>query len=300
MVCACIDIGTNTTRLLVAEPSPDGLREVLAQRVFTRVRRAQAPDGPIAPGMVLELVDVVAAQARAARAVGAQSIVAVATAAVRSAPNREELVTAVRRAAEVELEVLPAAEEARLAFCGATRTLAGPPPSGTVGVVDLGGGSTELVVGTMRDGVRWWRSVAVGSGTLIDAHVRHDPPSAGEIADMRRHAAGAFADIGPPSAELGLAVGGSATSLRRLCGGRLDPAALDGALRRLARAPAAEIAAANGLDVERVRLLPGALVVLEQAAAAFAAPLTVARGGLREGIILSSIEEEAAAGGQGT
>jgi hypothetical protein len=85
MVCACIDIGTNTTRLLVAEADAGGLRELLAQRVFTRVRRAQAPDGTIAPAKLLELVDVVTAQVRAAQALGAVSIVAVATAAIRAA-----------------------------------------------------------------------------------------------------------------------------------------------------------------------------------------------------------------------
>src|SRR4051794_32778268 len=164
MVCACIDIGTNTTRLLVAEPGATGLRELLATRVFTRLRRAQAPDGTIGSAKLLELVDVVTAQARAARALGAAPIVVVATAAIRVAPNRDDLVIAVRRAADVELEVLDAEQEARLAFEGATRTTPDC-PDGPIGVVDLGGGSTELAVGTMAEGVRWWRSVPVGSGT---------------------------------------------------------------------------------------------------------------------------------------
>ncbi|HEU4656104.1 MAG TPA: hypothetical protein VFR97_01200, partial [Capillimicrobium sp.] len=139
MVCACIDIGTNTTRLLVAEPGPDGLREVLAQRVFTRVRRAQGPDGRIAAGKLAELVDVVASQARAARALGCAQVHAVATAAIRDAPNRDDLVAALRGAAGVELQVLSAEEEARMAFCGAVGALRHP-PDGAIAVVDLGGG----------------------------------------------------------------------------------------------------------------------------------------------------------------
>ncbi|UGS35160.1 Ppx/GppA phosphatase family protein [Capillimicrobium parvum] len=295
MVCACIDIGTNTTRLLVAEPDARGLSELLTQRVFTRVRRAQAPDGTIAPAKLLELVDVVTAQARAARALGAVRIVAVATAAIRAAPNRGDLVTAVRRTAGVELRILEGRQEARLAFEGATRTLPDC-PAGPVGVIDLGGGSTELAVGTIAEGVRWWRSVPVGSGTLVDHHLRGDPPAPAELAALCEHAAGAFADLAPPAVELALAVGGSATSLHRLCGDRLDPAALGAAMRTVTAADCERTAAEHGLAPERVRLLPGALAVLEQAAAAFGAPLKVARGGLREGIILSAMDERNADG----
>lgn len=296
MPCACIDIGTNTTRLLVAEEGPGGLRELLTQRVFTRVRRAQGPDGRIAEAKVAELVEVVASQARAARALGCATIDAVATAAIRRAPNRDELVAAVRRVAGVELEVLTAEREARLAFRGATRFLERL-PDGPVGVVDLGGGSTEIAVGTPPDAVRWWTSAPVGSGTLHDTHVRSDPPSARELEALRAHAAGAFADLDVPPVALALAVGGSATSLRRLAGPELDPAALRRALDELAAWPVAEVARRRGLDPERVRLLPGALAVLEQAAAAFAAPLRVARGGLREGLVLDALERERRAGG---
>jgi exopolyphosphatase/guanosine-5'-triphosphate,3'-diphosphate pyrophosphatase len=294
MVCACIDIGTNTTRLLVAESRAGALRELMGQRVFTRVRRGQAPDGTIAAGKLAELVDVVGSQARAARELGCATIHAVATAAIREAPNREDLVRAIRRSAGVELVVLDAQEEARLAFWGATRTRAAP-PAGTVGVVDLGGGSTELAFGTLAGGVTWSTSVPVGSGTLCDAHLRGDPPTRAELEALRAHAVGAFADLDPPRPQLALAVGGSATSLRRLCGAQLEPQTLRAALERATAGTCAEVAASHDLDAERVRLLPGALAVLEQAAAAFGAPLEVARGGLREGVVLAAMD--AARGG---
>jgi exopolyphosphatase/guanosine-5'-triphosphate,3'-diphosphate pyrophosphatase len=291
MVYAVIDIGTNTTRLLVAEPSADGLRVLLEQRVFTRVRRAQGPDGTITAAKLAELVDVVAAQARAAQRAGAGRVVAVATAAIRNAPNQGELVGAVQGAAGLRLTVLDPDAEARLAFSGAVG-MCDPPPSGRVAVIDLGGGSTELAVGTVAEGVRWWRSVPVGSGTLCDTHLRADPPSAQELRALREHAAGAFADLSPPTVDHALAVGGSATSLRRLCGAEMDAASLERALARVTSAPCAQIAAAGDLDPERVRLLPGALAVLEQAVAALQAPLSVSRGGLREGIIFAAMDEE--------
>jgi exopolyphosphatase/guanosine-5'-triphosphate,3'-diphosphate pyrophosphatase len=291
MVYAVLDIGTNTTRLLVAEPSADGLRVLLEQRVFTRVRRAQGPDGSISPAKLAELVDVVAAQARAARRSGASRVIAVATAAIRNAPNRGELVGAVLGAAGLELTVLDSDAEARLAFAGAVG-MCDPPPPGRIAVIDLGGGSTELAVGTAAEGVRWWRSVPVGSGTLCDTHLRGDPPTAQELRALREHAAGAFADLSAPPVDHALAVGGSATSLRRLCGAELDAGSLERALEHVTSAPCAQVAAERDLDPERVRLLPGALAVLEQAAAALQAPLSVSRGGLREGIILSAMDEE--------
>jgi exopolyphosphatase/guanosine-5'-triphosphate,3'-diphosphate pyrophosphatase len=264
---------------------------LLEQRVFTRVRRAQGPDGTISPAKLAELVDVVAAQARAARRAGAARVFAVATAAIRNAPNQGELVGAVGRSADLELTVLDPDDEARLAFAGAVR-MCEVPPEGRIAVIDLGGGSTELAVGTAAEGVRWWRSVPVGSGTLCDTHLRTDPPAAHELRALREHAAGAFADLSPPRVDQALAVGGSATSLRRLCGPALDAGSLERALRTVTSAPCAQVAAAHELDAARVRLLPGALAVLEQAALALQAPLSVSRGGLREGMIFSAMDEE--------
>jgi exopolyphosphatase/guanosine-5'-triphosphate,3'-diphosphate pyrophosphatase len=216
--------------------------------------------------------------------------VAVATAAIRAAPNRDELVRAVAGATGLDLRVLDADSEARLAFAGATG-MCDPPPTGRVAVVDLGGGSTEVAVGRVPGGVEWWRSLPVGSGTLCDAHVRADPPRREDLDAMRAHAAGAFADVSPPRVQLALAVGGSATSLRKLCGpGALDPAAFGRLLDAVTAAPCAQVAAERGLDPERVRLLPGALAVLEQTAAVLQAPLSVSRGGLREGIILTDMD----------
>ncbi|HEY8637818.1 MAG TPA: hypothetical protein VIL64_01160 [Solirubrobacteraceae bacterium] len=290
MRCACIDIGTNTTRLLVAEPGPDGLREVLAQRVFTRIGRALDEAGAISAPKLEEVAEVVAAQARAARALGADSLDAVATAAIRAAPNRAELVAAVSAAADLELTVLTGEEEARFAFAGATRALA-EPPSGPVGVVDVGGGSTELAVGTLDEGVTWIASLEIGSGGLADRHLRSDPPAGEELGALRAEAAEAFAGIAAPHPNLAVAVGGSATSLGRLVGPCLDAPALRDALDLIVSAPAAEVARRHDLDAERVRLLPGGLAVLEEAVRAFGVPLQVAGGGLREGVIHRRLAE---------
>src|SRR4051812_33932776 len=139
MVCACVDIGTNTTRVLVAEVKDGRLIEVLQQRAFTRL--GMAPE--IAPGKIDEVGRVVAEQVALARATGAARVRVVATAAIRAALNRDEFVAGM----PVEIEILDEHEEARMAFLGATQTLPAELP-GTVAVVDVGGGSTEIAIGT--------------------------------------------------------------------------------------------------------------------------------------------------------
>jgi exopolyphosphatase/guanosine-5'-triphosphate,3'-diphosphate pyrophosphatase len=284
MRSACIDIGSNTTRLLVAEREGAGLREVLARRMF--VPLASAGGGVIGAETIDVVASVVAAHAAAARECGARGVHAVATAAIRQAADRDALCAAVTREAGLPVRVLSDAEEARLAFSGATALLR-PEPAGTLGVVDIGGGSSELVTGTLGDGVTWFRSLPVGSGVLTARHVREDPPGPGEIAALRAAAEAAFGAVAAPRPGAAYAVGGSATSLRQLCGDELSPATLDRALATLTAWPVREAAERLSLARERVRLLPAGLVLLRTASEAFGGiPLHVARGGLREGVVL--------------
>ena len=134
-----------------------------------------------------------------AREVGAEQIVAVATAAIRNAPNRDELLSAVQEAGGMELEVLSGEEEARLSFVGATRTLL-EPADGTVAVIDVGGGSSEIAVGEPDGRMAWSASFRIGSGFLADSYLRGDPPSVDELEKVRRHVAGTFEGLEPPPA----------------------------------------------------------------------------------------------------
>jgi exopolyphosphatase / guanosine-5'-triphosphate,3'-diphosphate pyrophosphatase len=282
---ACIDIGSNTTRLLVADCDGGQLVEVHQERAFTHVRRGLNPEEKIDAEKIAEVVTVVAAQLATARGLGAADMRCVATAAVRQAANRDALLAAVRNACGLEVRVLSAEEEARLAFAGAARTL-GYVPDGPLGVVDVGGGSCELVVGTAPDQVTWCASLDLGSGQLADECLRSDPPSADELARARARVREVLDAVKPPPAARVVAVGGSATSLRRIAGPLLDAAAFARVLELLSAARAAAVASRFALDADRVRLLPAGLLILEAAAERFDAPLEVARGGLREGLLL--------------
>jgi exopolyphosphatase / guanosine-5'-triphosphate,3'-diphosphate pyrophosphatase len=288
MAYACIDIGSNTTRLLVAEAAEGQLRELLQQRTFTRIGKGRKREDPIDAGKIDEVAAVVATQVHLAEELGARELRAVATAAIRQAANGDVLVAAIHEAAGVDVQILSADEEARLAFVGATKTL-GHPPDGEVGVVDVGGGSSELALGTVAGGVRWSASFRVGSGYLADAYLRSDPPSIGELNAMRQHVDGVFEGLEVDTPALGVAVGGSATSLRRLVGAVLEHETLERGIRVLASSRVDELARRFELEPERVRLLPAGILILEAASDRLRVPLQIGRGGLREGVVLEMI-----------
>ena len=288
MSCACIDIGSHTTRLLVADSRDGVLRELLAQRAFTQIGKSIGKDKAIPADKVTETAEVVASQARMAREMGVGRIEAVATAAIRKAVNRDELASAVERTAGVPLRVLSEEDEARLSFVGATRSLTAPPQD-TVAVVDVGGGSTEIAVGTMAGGVEWWASIPIGSGLLADGYLHSDPPTDEELRRARLHAAGAFEGMAPPATREAVAVGGSATSLRRLVGAELRHDALEKSIKILATTPSADVARRFDLAQERVRLLPGGIVIFDELSQKLGRSLQIAAGGLREGVILEAL-----------
>ena len=135
-------------------------------------------------------------------------------------------------------------------------------------------------------GVRWWASLPIGSGALVDAHLHDDPPTPAQLDAARAAAAAALQAAGCPRADVAWAVGGSATSLRRLCGPELTDASIARALAKLGGRPAFEAALDLDLHVERVRLLPAGLILLAEVASAAQCSLQIGGGGLREGVVL--------------
>jgi exopolyphosphatase/guanosine-5'-triphosphate,3'-diphosphate pyrophosphatase len=288
MICGCIDIGSNTTRLLVAEPADGRLRELLRQRAFTRIGKGLRRDDTISLEKITEVAEVVATQVRLARELGTDTIRAVATAAIREASNQEEFTRAIADNAGVAVEVLSDEEEARLAFVGATSAL-DHPPDGDIAVIDVGGSSSEIAIGTIADGVRASSSFRIGSGFLADSYLHSDPPTIEQLQQVRAHVGGVFEGFTLPTPELAVAVGGSSTSLRRLVGGVLDRETLERGLRILATTPSDEVARAFEMEGERVRLLPAGMLVLEEISDRLERPLLIGRGGLREGVILEML-----------
>jgi exopolyphosphatase / guanosine-5'-triphosphate,3'-diphosphate pyrophosphatase len=293
--CACIDIGSNTTRLLVAEPEGGRLREIVSERAFTLLGGSSATPSEIGADKIVEVAAVVTRHVRIAEALGVASLRVVSTAAVRGAADRAALAAAIAAGCGASLEILDAQEEARLAFQGAIGMLT-ERPAGLLGVVDVGGGSTELVVGTPDGGVTWSTSLPLGSSTLTRSDLPTDPPTAAELAHVRVILAERFGAVAAPRPAVAYAVGGSATSMQRLMGAALDREVLSRGLQALIARPAAEVALRLGLHPERARLLPAGILLLDAASRALRAPLRFAGGGLREGVVLEQLARLGAAG----
>ena len=249
---ACVDIGSNTTRLLVADVEDGALRELAAVREFTLLGSAAAPDGTIPQLKLVETAEAVAAQVDTARRLGARLITVVGTAVLRAAPNAGELAGEVERMTGFPLDVLSEQAEAELSFLGATSVSELDADSAPVAVADVGGGSSELAIGSPGERPDWWHSLTIGSAALARQCIANDPPTSEEVASCRDRAAEVVRAMDPPAVTTALAVGVSATSLRLLAGPRLDDRALERALHLLAHAPCADVARDHEIDIRRV------------------------------------------------
>jgi exopolyphosphatase / guanosine-5'-triphosphate,3'-diphosphate pyrophosphatase len=232
---AVIDQGTNSIRMLVVEPSPDGRgdpTELARDMVITRLGQGVDRTGRIDPEALRRTIDVLARYSRRARALHAERIRVAATSAVRDAENRHEFAEAVLELAGSELEVISGEREAGLSFLGGTHgldPLLAPPP---FLVLDIGGGSTELVVGAEPGRAEHAISTRMGSVRLTERFVRHDPPNPEEMAQLTHAVEDVLddAEAGVPIRDARTLVGvaGTATTLQAIALGldRYDPEAI--------------------------------------------------------------------------
>ena len=292
MLCGAIDIGSNTTRVLVAEPVDGQLKKVMEQRAYTRINKALDDDGAIVPEKVAEVAEVVATQVRLARELGAETIRAVATAAVREASNADAVATAI-----AGVSGRPGRDPRRGGGgpAGLHRRDQNPRPPGR----RQGRGGRrrrrldEVVLGRVPGGVEQVRSWRIGSGTLADELISSDPPSAAEIRRIRERIESNFEGVEIEHPSQAVAVGGSATSLRRLVGAVLEYETLERGVRILAGEPAADVARRFELDPERVRILTTGVLLLEKVSELLGQPLQIGKGGLREGVVLDLLSGKA-------
>ncbi|MEU0273764.1 Ppx/GppA phosphatase family protein [Streptomyces sp. NPDC006307] len=212
---AAIDCGTNSIRLLVADVDPTTGQVTDLDRRMTIVRLGQGVDrtGRLAPEALERTFAACREYAGVIKEYGAERLRFVATSASRDAENRDDFVRGVREILGVEPEVVTGDQEAEFSFVGATKEL--PDTGQEYLVVDIGGGSTEFVVG--RSHARAARSVDIGCVRLTERHVRSDPPSEAEVAAIRADVEAALdlAEETVPLREAGTLVGlaGSVTTV---------------------------------------------------------------------------------------
>lgn len=281
---ACIDVGSNTTALLVADVSPDGLIAVETRRAFTMLGSDVSPSG-ISAAKIDEVIGAIKQLLTLAEARGAgEKIELVATHVVREAHNGHELAAAVQQATGRRLEMVDGHEEARFSFIGATGGLAAL--RGTTVVIDAGGGSTEIAVCEPGEEPRT-SSVHIGSALLAREHLTSDPPTAEQTAAAIAQAGEALSAVELPRRPyLALVVGGGASTASQLSGGVLDAGSIARVLEITNRHSCAELSERHRIDVNRAKLLPAGLSILAALVERLGVGLEVGRGGLREGLLI--------------
>ena len=213
MRVAVVDIGTNSTRLLVADVDGHGTVTELDRRTrVTRLGDGVDATGVLAPEAIDRVLATLDEYSAAAERLGAQARPAVLTSAVRDAANGPEFVATVEARYGLEARAIEGSEEARLSYLGAT---SGRRPQGSVLVIDVGGGSTELVLGRGSD-VEFAVSMQVGVVRQTERHLHADPPECDELdrlgAEVRAVIERSVPEPRRRRPELAIAVAGTATS----------------------------------------------------------------------------------------
>lgn len=286
MRVAVIDIGSNTARLLVADVAPEGVACVAEERTYLGLGAEIAQRGTLTLATIDRIADLAGAYAETAAARGARRLETIVTAPGRQGRSGRILVAALVSATAAPVRVLTADEEGRLAYDGAVARTEAELPE-VVGVVDVGGGSTELVVGTPSLGAAWVRSVDLGSLRLSRRCLSTDPPTGRELTEARDAVRRHLDSIEPPRPDLALATGGSARAVARVVGRVFDEGDLHEIVRVFASRPSADAAGLFGIAPERAGTVLAGALLLAEASRLFGRQLELARGGLREGAALA-------------
>jgi exopolyphosphatase / guanosine-5'-triphosphate,3'-diphosphate pyrophosphatase len=287
-----VDVGSNTVRLLVAERTRGGLRPVCEERALLSLGAEIERHGKVPQRKIDETAVTVTRSVRRARAAGAAEVAVLITSPGRQASNGAVLAEQLVRSTGAVVRLLSQEDEARLAYAGALARSV--PPDGVVAVCDVGGGSSQLAVGTDPVWPSWVRSVDVGSLRLTQRFMDDDPPTKAELEAARAAAASEFGALVPPLPHTALATGGTARALSRIAGRMLDAAAFERALADIEGETSKAISAQYGIPRWRARVLPAGTILLREAQRVLGVPLEVARGGLREGAALELLQRAAA------
>ncbi|MCD2466449.1 MULTISPECIES: Ppx/GppA phosphatase family protein [unclassified Streptomyces] len=298
---AGIDCGTNSIRLLVADVHPETGDLIELDRRMTIVRLGQGVDktGRLAPEALERTFAACRAYAEVIKDLGAEKLRFVATSASRDAENRADFVNGVVEILGVEPEVITGDQEAAFSFTGATGELHGDDRRL---VVDIGGGSTEFVVGNRH--VEAARSVDIGCVRLTERHVRHDPPTAEEAdairADVRAALDLAAGTVPIDTADTLVGLAGSVTTVAAIALGlpeydsekihhaRISAAQVAEVTDRLLASTHAERAAIPVIHPGRVDvIIAGAIVLREIVERVGAHEVVVSEHDILDGIALS-------------
>jgi exopolyphosphatase / guanosine-5'-triphosphate,3'-diphosphate pyrophosphatase len=282
-----VDVGSNTIHLLVGEVDGSSVLPVTGEKVSARLGAGVEKTGRLDEERLALATEAITFFARIAALNGAPSPEILATSAVRDAGNGPELVERVREATGLKMRLISGETEAALGFRGA---LSAVRHEGQVLVVDLGGGSAQLILGGASAEERV--SLPLGTNRTTERFVEQDPPADAELEALREHAARLLPEWDIGEARV-VAVGGSARAILKVTRDRLTVDRLWRLSGEIRESPSGMLAREQGLAPERARVLPAAVTTLATILEHFGKEdLTVARGGIREGTLLALAEGE--------
>jgi exopolyphosphatase/guanosine-5'-triphosphate,3'-diphosphate pyrophosphatase len=274
-----IDVGSNSTRLLVADVVDGRVTPVERRSTVTRLGRGVDLSGQLAAEAIEATCAAVAPYVVTLEELGAEKVDAIATSAVRDARNGGAFVAELRERFALSARVLDGDEEARMTYVGTTSEHS---PEVPTLVIDIGGGSTELIVGEGRE-ARWHTSLQAGVGRHTERHLVHDPPTPVELEALATDLRGLIetARSEAPKAEAGIAVAGTPTSLaaielelepydpQRIHGHVLELRSIQRMLSQLAATPLGRRTEIRGLHPDRAPTIVAGVVTLVEVMRAF-------------------------------
>ena len=295
---AVIDVGSNTIHLLVGVVENGAVLPVTGEKLSARLGAGVDKTGRIEEKRIPLAAEAIKLFAMVAEMNEAPEPMILATSAVRDAANGEELVEEVRRTSGLEMRLISGDEEADLGFRGAVSALGeGYIWEAPALVVDLGGGSAQLILGDAAQGAEKQVSLPLGSNRTTERFAAGDRPTSKELKILRKVVPEMLPDWELPKGTAVVAIGGSARAWLKVTRDELTAGRLKKLAEELTERPAAVLAREEGLSPERARVLPAAAATLAAILERYEKfSLTVARGGIREGAILALTEEAGKSG----
>ncbi len=292
---AVLDVGSNTVRLLVARVFDGEVHPLADRSAFVRLGQGVDASGRLDRDRMVTAIGAIRDFAREARTLGAATVIAIATSAVRDAENGQEFSRRVREETGVDLEIISGDREAELTFLGATIGI--DLTHGAV-ICDLGGGSAELIAAT-ADGIRWRQSVKLGSGRLTERFVHHDPPPPSEIESVQAFVVETLRSLPRIEGESATGIvtvftGGTASHMARMLGSQealthTNSAEFDRVLAIVSADTAATIAQRYTFQLERTEVLPAGTAALAAIGRFYrSSDIIITRHGIREGALLAA------------
>ena len=285
-----IDVGSNTIHLLVGEVDGGAVLPVTGEKVSARLGAGVEKTGRIAQERLPLAADVIGLFARISALNGVSEPVILATSAVRDAENGPELTERVRELTDLKMRLISGEEEAALGFRGAVSAV-GTSWEWPALVVDLGGGSAQLIVGEASSGPLMQVSLPLGSNRTTERFVENDPAKKKELRTLDEHVKEMMPGWSLSQRVSVVAVGGSARAILKITRDSLTVERMRKLALEISELPSAALAREHGLAPERAQVMPAAITTLAAILENFDRDrLTVARGGLREGTLLTLAE----------